>query len=35
MQAKNKPYPNIEAIEEVFNELAFFYKAPEKTTIKH
>ena len=30
VQAKDKPYPNFEAIEEFFNELAFFYKAPKK-----
>ena len=28
--AKNKPYPNFGAIEEFFNELALFYKAPKK-----
>ena len=30
MEANNKPYPNFEAVEEFFNELAFFYKAPKK-----
>ena len=30
MEAKNTPYPNFEAIEQFFNELALFYKAPKK-----
>ena len=30
MQAKDTPYPNFEAIEEFFNELALFYKAPKR-----
>ena len=30
MQAQDTPYPNFEAIEAFFNELAFFYKAPKR-----